>query len=280
MTTKNITRYVRYQSAGKTAYGILEGDTIRELDGELFDDPRPTGRTVRLADAKLLVPIDPRKVRKVLGIAGNYHTPDVPAPVIPHGRWFCKYPTSLNAHEGEIECPPDAPNMNYEGELVLVIGKKGKDISLEDAPGYIWGVTIGNDYSENTWIRHEQMTDGVCPLLSKATDSWASLYHTIVRGLDYRDLGIEIRLNGDVNAKGRTPDMNHDPAMLVNYISHFMTLMPGDVIYTGTVAPQTLEGKRKQLRAGDVIEVEIQNIGVLRNKMIPMKGVTTESVHL
>jgi len=280
MTTANVTRYVRYESGGKTAHGILEGDTIRELEGELFQNPRPTGKTVKLSDAKLLAPLDARKVRKVLGIAGNFHVHGTPEPVIPHGRWFCKYPTSINAHEGEIECPPDAPNFNYEGELVLVIGKKGRDIPIEDAPDYIWGVTVGNDYSENTWIRHEHMTEGVSPLLSKATDSWAALYHTIVRGMDYSDLGIEIRLNGEVNAKGRTPDMVHKPARLVNYISHFMTLMPGDVIYTGTVAPQTLEGKRKQLRPGDVVEVEIENIGVLRNRIVPMKGVTTESVHL
>ena len=276
MTTQQTTRYVRY-STGSDAprHGILEGETIRELEGELFDDPKPTGKTVRLADAKLLVPLDPRKVRKVLGIAGNYHLADVPAPRVPHGRWFCKFPTALNAHEGEIECPPDAPNMNYEGELVLVIGKKGRDIPLDQAPDYIWGVTVGNDYSENTWIRHENGAQGQSPLVSKATDSWAALYHTIVRGMDYTDLGIEIRLNGDVNAKGRTTEMNHDPAMLVNYISHFMTLMPGDVIYTGTVAPQTLPDKRKQLRPGDVVEVEIEGIGTLRNTLVPMRGEST-----
>ena len=174
---------------------------------------------------------------------------------------------------GEVEVPPDAVNFNEEGELVLVIGKKCRHVSLEDAPDYIWGVTIGNDFSENTWIRHAVGRGGHSPMLGKTTDTWATLYHTIVRGMDYRDLGIEVRLNGDINAKGRTTEMNHDPAHLVSYISHFMTLLPGDVIYTGTVAPQTLPGRRKELLPGDVIEVEIEHIGTLMNRLVPMKGV-------
>jgi 2-keto-4-pentenoate hydratase/2-oxohepta-3-ene-1,7-dioic acid hydratase in catechol pathway len=275
MTTQNVTRYVRYQVGNEAPrHGIRDGDTIRELDGDLFGNPRQTGKTVPLSQAKLLVPLDPMKVQKVLGIAGNF-VPEGGARTVPHGRWFCKAPTSLNAHEGEVECPPDAPNMNYEGELVLVIGRKCKNVSVAEAPSYIWGVTIGNDYSENYWIRHENYTNGQSPLLSKSTDSWATLFTDIVTGIDYSDLHLQVRLNGDVNADGHLSNMIHKPAMLVNYMSHFMTLLPGDVIYCGTVNPQTLPGKRKELKPGDVIEVEIEGIGTLRNRMVPMKGAST-----
>jgi 2-keto-4-pentenoate hydratase/2-oxohepta-3-ene-1,7-dioic acid hydratase in catechol pathway len=270
MTNEGITRYIRYTTGSEAdaRHGILEGETIRELEGDLFTDARPTGKTVQLSDVKLLTALDPRKVRKVLGIAGNYVLPGRTR-LVPHGRWFCKMPTSLNAHEGEIEIPPDVTNFNYEGELVLVIGKQGRHITLEDAPDYIWGVTVGNDFSENDWTREEGTQSR---FISKAGDSWAALYHTIVKGMDYSDLQIEIRMNGELGTRGRTPNMVAKPAQLVSYISHFITLEPGDIIYTGTVAPQSLPDTRKQLRPGDVIEVEIEGIGTLRNTLIPMKG--------
>ncbi len=270
MTTETVTRYIRYTTGGEenARHGILEGDTIRELEGDLFGDPRPTGNTVKLSDVTLLTALDPFKVRKVLGIAGNYTLPGMKR-LVPHGRWFCKTPTALNPHEGLIEVPPDVTNFNFEGELVLVIGKEGRHITVEDAPSYIWGVTIGNDYSENDWTREEGTQSRY---ISKATDTWAALYHTIVKGMDYSDLQIEIRLNGELGTRGRTPDMVCKPAYLVSYISHFITLAPGDVIYTGTVAPQSLPGTRKQLRPGDVVEVEIEGIGILRNTMVGFPG--------
>ncbi len=278
MTTESIKRYVRYTTGDESEakYGLLDGELVHELEGDLFENPQPTGRSAPVADVELLVPLDPNRVAKVLGIAINYTLPGKTR-TIPQGRWFCKFPSGLNSHEGEVEVPPDAINFNFEGELVLVIGKEGKHISVEDAPDYIWGVTVGNDFSENGWNQEKKGTDGQSRQVSKGTDSWACLYTTIVKGLDYSDLGIEIRLNGELGTKGRTPDMNHKPAMLVSYISHFVTLQPGDIIYTGTVAPQALPGTRKELQAGDVVEVEIENIGILRNELVPMKG---EEPHL
>jgi 2-keto-4-pentenoate hydratase/2-oxohepta-3-ene-1,7-dioic acid hydratase in catechol pathway len=269
MTTETITRYVRYAGPdGVPHHGILEGEMIRELEGDIFGSPTPTGKTANLADVKLLTALDPYRVRKVLGIAGNYNLPGRTR-LVPHGRWFCKMPTSLNAHEGEIEVPPDVTNFNFEGELVLVIGKEARHVTPEEAPGYIWGVTVGNDFSENDWTREEGTESR---FISKGTDSWAALYHTIVKGMDYSDLQIEIRLNGELGTRGRTPDMVCKPAYLVSYLSHFITLEPGDIIYTGTVAPQSLPGTRKQLRPGDVGEVEIENIGTLRNTCVPFPG--------
>src|SRR5688572_25042448 len=117
MTNGDITRYVRFTAGGAPAYGILDGDTIRELAGDLFADPQPNGRTHRLADVQLLLPLDPSRVSKVIGVAVNYH-PEDQARTAAHPKWFAKLPTSLNPHEGDVEWPPEAANFNYEGELV------------------------------------------------------------------------------------------------------------------------------------------------------------------
>lgn len=265
------TRYVRYSHQGRVSYGILEGETIRELRGGLFESPRTTGRTVRLSEAKLLVPIDPREVSKVIGVAINYYQPDSTPPEVPHPRFFAKMPTSLNPHEGGVELPPGATNLNYEGELVIVIGKEGRNISVGDAPKHIFGVSVGNDFSENTWYGERQGVQEPTRLISKAVDTWACLGPAIVTGVDYSDLGIEVRLNGEVVAKGRSKYMTNGVHKLISYISRYMTLLPGDIIYTGTVAPASLPGKRRKMQVGDVVEVEIENLGLLRNTIVPMR---------
>jgi 2-keto-4-pentenoate hydratase/2-oxohepta-3-ene-1,7-dioic acid hydratase in catechol pathway len=218
------------------------------------------------------------RVQKVIGIAGNYNRPDAERRVIPHPRWFAKMPTCLNAHEADVDLPPNNYNFNFEGELVLVIGRKGRFLSEAEAPDYVWGVTVGNDWSENGWYPERQGLNEPSRLLSKSMDTWACLYHTICRGLDYSDLQIEIRLNGDRAAIGRTRDMVNSVPRLISYISHYMTLMPGDLIYTGTVAPPSLPGVRREMRDGDVVEVEIENIGCLRNKVVAMTGKGAEGI--
>lgn len=278
MTTSNIERYVRYEAGGEVSYGRLEGETIHQLAGDLFEDPRPTGRTVPLSQAKLLIPVDPMKVQKVIGIAGNYNRPDAEPRVIPHPRWFAKMPTSLNAHEADVDLPPNNYNFNFEGELVLIIGRKGRFISEQDAPDYVWGVTVGNDWSENGWYPERQGVNEPSRLLAKSMDTWACLYTTIVRGLDYSDLDLEIRLNGQLAAKGRTRDMVNKVPRLISYISHYMTLMPYDIIYTGTVAPPSLPGVRREMQDGDVVEVEIEHIGCLRNRVKAMTGKAAEGI--
>lgn len=272
MTTQRETRYVRYTQGGVTSYGMLEGETVRQLEGDLIEGARPTGRTARLAEVTLEVPVDPAKVRKVIGVAGNYNNPAADPRVVPHPRWFAKMPTALNKHEGDVDLPPHATNLNFEGELVLIIGKRGRHIPVEEAPSYVFGVTVGNDWSENTWYPERQGVQEPSRLLSKSMDSWACLYHTIVAGLDYSDLELEVRLNGELAAKGRTKDMIASPAKLISYLSHYMTIEPYDIIYTGTVAPPSLPGVRRQMRDGDVVEVSIERIGTLRNRVVAMKG--------
>lgn len=261
--------YVRYALRGDTAYGILEGESIRELSGDPLRSPRPTGRRVRAADVRLLAPLDPVRVGKVLGIAINTRRPGREQPV-PHPRYFAKMPTSLVGPEAEVEHPPEATNLDWEGELVLVIGRRARHVSAADAPAYIFGVAVGNDFSENTWYGERQGVNEPTRLISKAVDTWAALGPAIVTGVDYGDLRVDIRVNGEAVATGRTSQLLNNPAQLVSYISRYITLLPGDLIYTGTYP--TLPGKDNTVKPGDVVEVEIEKLGLLRNRVVPMQA--------
>jgi 2-keto-4-pentenoate hydratase/2-oxohepta-3-ene-1,7-dioic acid hydratase in catechol pathway len=272
-----LTRYVRYQDGSEVSCGILEGDIIRQLDGYLFDNPQPTGASVPTGSVQLLVPLDPRRTTKVLGVAGNY-LPEGQERTTPHPRWFAKLPSALNAHEGEVGLPPHATNFNFEGELVLIVGKQGRYIPVEEASSYIFGVTVGNDWSENTWYFERHGVDEPARLLAKSMDGWACLYTTIVTRLDLSDLEIEIRVNGDIVSRGRTSRLLSSPAGLIAYASQYVTLMPGDVIYTGT--PTLLPEKTRIVKDGDVVEVEIPPIGVLRNRVVALPhGVFPPGAH-
>ena len=250
-----MTRYVRYTTPGAApAYGLLEGETIRELSGTLFDSPRPTGKTLRRADVTLLAPATPSKVIAV-GLNYKSHLGETPAAKYP--GLFAKMPTSIIGPEASIVIPPGANNVHFEGELVVVIGRRAKNVSVADAPQYIFGVTAGNDISERDWQR-----DDLQWFRAKAADTFGPLGPVIVRGASYGDLLLQTRVNGAVVQSQRTKDLIFDVPTIVSYISQFMTLEPGDVIYTGT------PGSTKAMKPGDVVEVEIEGVGVLRNRVV------------
>lgn len=264
----DVKRFVRFEQGNKIAYGIMEGETIYELEGDdIFAEPKSTGSSYNVSDVRLLVPIDPSKVQKVIGIAINTRRPGREEPV-PHPRFFAKMPTSLGGPGDPVELPPEAGNLNYEGELVLIIGKKGRHIPESEAMDYVFGVTVGNDFSENTWYGERQGVDEPTRLISKGTDTWAPIGPAIVTGIDYSNLAVEVRLNGEVVQKGRTSDLTNGVPNLISYISRYMTLMPGDVIFTGTVA--RLPDTRRIMKPGDVVEVEIENLGTLKNQIVAM----------
>jgi len=249
-----VTKYVRYSVAGASSYGILEGDSIRELKGDLFASPAPTGRRVRLADVKLLPPCDPKKV---VAVGLNYKTHLGERPPATYPGLFAKYPSSIIAHGDTIVIPPDAKNVHYEGELVVVIGKRAKNVSVKDAKSYVFGVTIGNDVSERDWQKQDLQW-----FRAKATDTFGPMGPAIVTGLNYDDLLLQTKLNGEVVQSQRTKDLIFDVATVVSYLSRYITLEPGDVIFTGT------PGTTRAFKAGDVIEVEIEGIGTLQNRAV------------
>ncbi len=250
---QGVTKYVRYSHQNVVSYGILEGDTIRELKGNLFAGATPTGRTVKLADARLLAPCQPSKVIAV-GLNYKSHIGERPAATYP--GLFAKLPTSIVGPDDAIVATDDAKNLHFEGELVVVIGRRAKNVSVADAPNYVFGVTAGNDVSERDWQKNDLQW-----FRAKASDTFGPLGPVIVTGLNYGDLLLQTRVNGEVLQSQRTKDLVFDVPAIVSYISRFVTLEPGDVIYTGT------PGSTKAMKPGDVVEIEIEGIGVLRNRV-------------
>ncbi len=247
-----VTKYVRYESAGRISYGVLEGDTIRELSGDLFASPKPTGRTVKLSAVTLLAPCEPRKV---LAVGLNYKTHLGERPAAAYPGLFAKLPSAIVGPDATIIYPEGANNVHFEGEMVVVIGRRARNVSPSEAAQYIFGIAAGNDVSERDWQKQDLQW-----FRAKASDTFGPLGPAIVTGLNYDDLLLQTRLNGEVVQSQRTKDLIFDVRTIVSYISRFVTLEPGDVIYTGT------PGATRAMKPGDVVEVEIEGVGVLRNK--------------
>ena len=250
-----ITRYVRYAAGGKTSYGMLENQTINELLGDPFSGAAPTGKTTNVADVKLLAPCEPSKV---LAVGRNYksHIADRGLEVPKEPGIFWKPSSCLIGTEENIIIPEGAHNVHYEAELVLVIGKKGRNIPVADASGYIFGITAGNDVSERDWQKNDLQW-----FRAKGSDTFGGLGPCIAQGLNYNDLLVQGRLNGEVVQSQRTKDLIFPVDTIVNYVSRYVTLVPGDIIYTGT------PGTTKAMKSGDLIEIEVEGVGVLRNRI-------------
>jgi 2-keto-4-pentenoate hydratase/2-oxohepta-3-ene-1,7-dioic acid hydratase in catechol pathway len=251
-----VTKYIRYRYGSTTAYGILDGDAVRELRGDLFGDRKETGTKHRLADVKLLHPCEPPKILAV-GLNYKSHLGDRKPPE--HPEIFYKPITSLQHPEENIVIPPAAKNVHYEGELVLIIGKRVRRGSLDEAREAIFGVTCGNDVSERDWQGGPEKD--LQWWRAKGADTFAPLGPAIVHGLDYANLLLQTRLNGNVVQKQYTSDLIFDGPAIVSWISQCVTLTPGDAIYTGT------PGHTSRMNEGDAVEVEIEGIGVLRNRI-------------
>ena len=238
-----MTKYIRYRLGSQTGYGILEDDTVYELRGDLFEHSR-TGSKHALADVKLLAPCEPPKIFAV-GLNYRSHLGGRPAPANP--EIFYKPVSCLQNPEDPIVLPPESNNVHSEGELVVVIGKSGT----------IFGVTCGNDVSERDW-QHGANKD-LQWWRAKGADTFGPLGPAIVTGLDYSKLLLQTRINGETVQKQYTSDLMFDCPAIVSYISRWVTLQPGDLIYTGT------PGSTRKMNRGDIVEVEIEGIGVLRN---------------
>lgn len=246
-----VTKYVRYSSGDDVAYGILEGDTIQELKGNFLETVETTGKSVPLSEVKLLAPVEPRKVFAV-GFNYESHLGNKESSPIP--PMFLKLPTSIVGPGDAIVIPEGARAVQYEAEMVLVIGKKAKRVSPEEALDYVFGVTCGNDVSARVWQQSDLQW-----FRGKAPDTFGPLGPAVVTGLDPDDLLLQGRLNGETGQKQRTSDLIHDSAAIISFISQTVTLEPGDVIFTGT------PGSTKSVKAGDTVEIELEGVGVLSN---------------
>jgi len=249
--TRPVRTYVRYEHAGTASHGILKEDRISQISGGLFDGGSETGVRIDLGSVKLLCPCEPSKILAV-GLNYKSHLGGRPAPVRPELFWK---PTScLLEPDGKIVFPEGAANVHYEGELVVVIGRKAKGVSPQEAAACIFGYTCGIDVSERDWQKNDLQW-----WRAKGADTFGPLGPAIAVGLDYKASRLQTRVNGQVKQSQLLSDLLFDPAAVVSHASRCVTLLPGDVIYTGT------PGTTGALKPGDVVEVEIDGIGVLKN---------------
>ena len=240
-------------------YGLIEDKRVYRLQGSPFDSferGEPIGTLDRV---ELLAPCQPTKI---VAIGRNYaehakeHQAEVPAePLI-----FLKPPSALIAHNQSIVLPPQSNQVEHEAELAVVIGKRAKHVNRADAWSYVLGVTCANDVT----ARDLQRSDGQWSR-AKGFDTFCPLGPWIAIGLTSEQigsLGVTCRVNGHARQSGNTHDLVFDIPQLIAHVSAAMTLEPGDVILTGTPAGVG------PLTDGDVVEVEIESIGVLRNRVI------------
>ena len=204
---------------------------------------------------------------KILCVGLNYasHRAEVPFGAPKHPALFSKFGNALNAAGGEVHLPAGAKELDYEAELVIVIGKRVKDADEEEAAAAIFGYTAGNDFTVRDWQRRTSQW-----LLGKTPDGFAPIGPYIVPAaeIDVSRLAIETFVNGERRQDGTTADMIFPPAAIVSYISKCMTLAPGDIIFTGTphgVIFGMPEKERRWLKPGDEVVVKIEGIGELRN---------------
>ncbi len=249
-------RIVRFERQGATGYGRLEGETVVPLRDRPWEGVATADEAVPLEAVRLLAPCEPSKI---VAVGRNYRAHaaelgnEVPAsPII-----FLKPPTAVIGPDDAIVYPAASKNVHHEAELAVVIGRRCRHVRPNDVPSYVWGYTCGNDVTARDLQRlDEQWTR------SKSFDTFCPLGPWIDTELDPADVSVICRVNGLVRQSGRTRDMVFGVSALVAFISEVMTLEPGDVILTGTpegVGP---------LARGDVVEVEIEGVGVLRNRVV------------
>ncbi|MCI0331269.1 MAG: fumarylacetoacetate hydrolase family protein [candidate division Zixibacteria bacterium] len=249
--------FVAFDKDGTRSYGRLEESVIFELEAPPWISDKPTGRKFPLREMKLLCPVAPSKII-LTGLNYKDHakesasaTKEFDEPVL-----ALKAPSALIGPEEPIVHPGGGLEVHFEGELALVIGKKARKVFKEEAPKYVLGYTCLNDVT----ARNLQKKD-VQWSRAKSFDTFCPVGPWIVTGLDPAKLNLTTRQNGLVRQKGETARMVWNPFELVSFISSVMTLLPGDVISTGTPA-----GVGSVLPE-DVIEIEIEGIGVLRNRV-------------
>jgi 2-keto-4-pentenoate hydratase/2-oxohepta-3-ene-1,7-dioic acid hydratase in catechol pathway len=253
-----VTRYVRYLQDGRAVWGVLEGARITTIDGDLFGEHRVTDRVVALDDVTLLPPTEPRKV---IAVGLNYRSHLGTREPAAYPGLFAKYPTSLVGHHASIEIPADAANVHYEGEMVLVIGRRCRNVSRAEAMDCVFGVTAGNDVSERDWQNADLQW-----FRAKASDTFGPVGPAIATGVDPDALLVQTRVNGETRQSESTSDLIFDTREIVSYISRYVTLEPGDLIFTGT--PQTT----RAMQPGDVVEIEVEGVGILRNTVVRRPG--------
>jgi len=256
-------RIVRFVVGDRIKYGKQVGDIIRGLRGSPFTQFRRSassytfdGSAYKLDEVRLLAPCLPSKI-VCLGLNYHSHAEETKLPVPSLPLIFLKPSTAVIGPDDKIVLPVLSKRVDHEGELGIVIGKKAKDVLEDEAKDYVMGYTCLNDVSD----RYAQRDDGQWTR-AKGYDTFAPLGPCIETEVDPDDLLLEVYLNGELRQSARTSDLIFRVPRLISFISSIMTLLPGDVIATGT--PSGIG----RLNPGDVVEVKIENIGTLKNSVV------------
>jgi 2-keto-4-pentenoate hydratase/2-oxohepta-3-ene-1,7-dioic acid hydratase in catechol pathway len=255
-------KFARFETKGKAAYGIVDGDTITEISAAPFEAYKVTKNKYAPSKVRLLAPCCPSKM---LATALNYksHLPHLPniatqAPTQP--ELFFKVPSSIANPGDTIILPKKAERVEEEAELVVVIGKRCCKVEVKDAMAYVFGYTAGNDVSARPWQRGDKQW-----WRAKSSDTFSPFGPFIVTGLDSSNLDIWARVNGKEVQHCNSSELLFDIPTIISFVSQVVTLEPGDLIYTGT------SGTPAEIKDGDVVEIEVAGVGVLRNPVVKEK---------
>jgi 2-keto-4-pentenoate hydratase/2-oxohepta-3-ene-1,7-dioic acid hydratase in catechol pathway len=249
-------RIVRYRYEGRAEYGLLDGQDVRELTGDVFGEFEKGQRIARIEEVVLLAPVRPEKI-VALGVNYRDHAEEMGAKIPDEPLIFLKPSTAVIGPGESIRYPHMASRVDYEGELGVVIGREARNVSPARAGYHILGYICFNDVTARDLQKKDrQWTRG------KGFDTFAPLGPWIETDLDPRHLKLETFLNGELRQSSNTDNLIFDCYQLVGFVSQVMTLMPGDVIATGTpsgIGPMSV---------GDRVEVVIEGIGTLTNTVV------------
>ena len=244
-------KIARYFAHGQTSYGVLEGDTVKELSASPFEPHRVTDHAHTLDQVRLLPPTEPTKILAIgLNYSSHLHDREPPAePMV-----FYKTPTSLIGHGDTIVRPVGTAKLDAEGELVIVVKDRCRNVPKAEAMDHVLGYTCGNDVSARDWQREDRNW-----WRAKSSDTFSPAGPYIETDLDPHNVRLTCRINGKEVQGESTNYLIFDVPTIIEFTSKFVTLEAGDLIYTGT------PGEPGEMKDGDVCEVEIEGIGVLSN---------------
>ena len=249
-------KIIRFSLGKKIGYGILDNQTIKVIQGAPFQNIRYSGVNYQLSEVKLLAPCVPSKI-VCWGVNYRSHAGEMNSQLPPSPLIFLKPPTAIIGHEDNIIYPEMSRRVDYEGELGVVIKKKASHVSSKDALDYVLGYTCFNDVT----ARDLQKLDGQWTR-GKGFDTFAPFGPCIETEIDPANIPIETYLNGELKQKSNTTELIFPVNEIISFISRVMTLLPGDIIATGT------PGGIGPMNPGDIIEIKIAPIGVLRNCVV------------
>ena len=252
-------KWARIQQGEAPAYGIVEDDRIALVDGTPFGEHRRSGRTVPVKGTRFLPPVvPPTFYAQGVNYRAHFRTHAKPGAMPTQSHIGYRAVNALIGHEEAIVVPKDsAGKLQFEGELVAVIGRRARNLSEAEALSCVLGYTLGNDISEREWQKSDRTL-----WRAKNCDTFKPMGPWIETDVKLEDLQTIVRLNGKEVSRFPTNDLIFGVAHTISAISRYITLVPGDVVWMGTDDP-TLD-----MVAGDVVEVEIPGIGVLRNPLV------------